>query len=99
MLTYYASTFLDESLSSRDKRGNQHRTGRLSGMIFTRRYFKKGTKIKSERGLITFSWDEDTQEAKAAALAKAITGMEELPGLDENPPLNWVPPSIKERLS
>jgi hypothetical protein len=57
---------------------------------------KKG-KIRAERGLISFSWKEDTQEAKAAALAKVIEGMEELPELDENPPLSWIPAIVKQK--
>lgn len=98
MLTYYAPSFLDESMSHPDKRGNQRRTGRLSGMLFTRSFSRRGSKIRAKRGIVSFSWDEDTQEAKVAALAKAIEGMEELPELDSNPPLNWVPSFIKEKL-
>ena len=36
---YYAPTFLDESLSFPDRRGNQQKTGKLSGMVFVRRFF------------------------------------------------------------
>jgi hypothetical protein len=100
MLTFYAPTFLDESMTHPGKRGHQRPTGKLSGMVFTRRFFRKGNgKIKAERGLVSFSWDQDTQEAKVNALAKAIKGMEELPDLDKNPPLNWIPPIVKEKLT
>lgn len=96
--TFYAPTFLDESRTYPDRRGNTSPTGNLRGMVFARRFSKtKAGKIKSERMLIPFSWEEDTQEAKAAALAKVIEGMEELPGLEKNPPLNWIPDFIKER--
>ena len=98
-LRYYASTFLDESLSFPDKRGNQHKTGKLSGMVFARRFsVTKVGKVKADRELISFSWNEDTDEAKASALAKVIEGMDgELPELDNNPPLNWIPKFIKEK--
>jgi hypothetical protein len=101
MLTYYAPTFIDESMTLPDKRGNQRPTGRLSGMVFTRRFSRtRGGRIKAERGVISFSWKEDTQEAKAAALAKVIEGMEgELPELDSNPPTNFIPAIVKEKLS
>jgi hypothetical protein len=98
MQCYYAPTFLDESLTFPDKKGQQRATGRLSGMVFTRKFFKtKKGKIRAERGLISFSWKEDTQEAKAAALAKVIEGMEELPELDKNPPLSWIPTIVKQK--
>ena len=51
----------------------------------------------AERIVISFSWRKNTEKAKAAALAKAIKGMEELPELDNNPPLNWIPPFVKEK--
>ncbi len=97
---YYAPTFLDESLSFPDRRGNQHKTGRLSGVVFARRFFiSKAGKVRSERELISFAWKEDTQDAKAAALAKVIEKMDgELPGLDDNPPTNWIPEFIKQEL-
>lgn len=95
--TFYAPTYLDESMSYPDKRGNQHPTGRLSGMVFIRKFSKtRSGRWKAERTIISFSWKEDTQKAKAAALAKAIEGMEELPELDGNPPLNWIPPALKQ---
>lgn len=98
-LTFYAPTFFDESLTRPDKHGHQKPTGRLSGMIMTRKFsVTRAGGIKAERDLISFSWNEDTQEAKANALAKAIEGMEELPGLDDNPPLNWIPSLVKEKL-
>lgn len=98
-ITFYAPTFLDESLTRPDKRGDQRPTGRLSGMVFTRRFSKRGAKFKADRGVVSFSWKEDTPEAKTAALVKVIEGMEELPELDDNPPLNWIPKTIKERLN
>lgn len=99
MQCYYAPTFLDESLTFPDKKGHQRATGRLSGMVFTRKFFKtKKGKVRAERGLISFSWDRDTPEAKAAALAKVIEGMDgELPELDSNPPLNWIPTIVKQK--
>jgi len=98
--TYYARTFLDESMSSPDRKGQQHKTGRLSGMVFARKFSRlKGGKIRAERLVLSFTWDRDTQEAKADALAKVITGMDELLGLDENPPLTWIPNVVKEYFS
>ncbi len=96
--TYYAPTFLDESLSRPDRRGNQHATGRLSGCVFARKFsFTKKRTVRAERIVIFFSWDADTQEAKAEALAKVIEYMDgELPELERNPPLNWVPDFIKQ---
>lgn len=99
-LTFYAPTFIDESMTRPDKRGRQEPTGNLRGMVFTRKFSRtRAGKIKAERGIVSFSWDEDTQDAKVAALAKAIDGMEELPELENNPPTGWVPSFIKERLS
>jgi hypothetical protein len=100
-ITFYAPTFIDESMTHPDRRGHQKPTGRLSGMLFTRRFSTtRGGKIRAERGIVSFSWNEDTQEAKAAALEKAIEGMEgELPELDSNPPTNFIPAIVKEKLS
>lgn len=100
-LIFYAPTFLDESLTYPDKHGNKRQTGRLSGMVFARRFSKaKSGKLKAQRLIIPFAWDRDTQEAKAEALAKAIEGMAgELPELDTNPPLNFIPEQVKEKLS
>ncbi len=98
MQLYYAPTFIDGSLTRPDRRGEQHSTGRLSGMVFGRKFFKsRAGKIRAERMVISFSWKEDTQEAKAAALAKVIEGMEELPELDKNPPLSWIPAIVKQK--
>lgn len=95
---YYAPTFIDESLTRPDRGGNQYPTGRLSGMVFGRKFFTTKTgKVRAERVMISFSWGEDTPEAKVTALAKAIEGMEELPELDKNPPLTWIPSFIKEK--
>lgn len=100
MLTYYAPTFIDESLSRPDRGGNQRATGRLSGIMVIRQFFKKRDKIIAKRGIVSFSWEEDTQEAKAAALAKTIEGMEgELPELANNPPISFIPAIVKEKLS
>ncbi len=97
---FYASTFIDESLSPPDRSGKQVSTGRLKGFVFGRKFYKTKTgKIKAERIIIPFSWNEDTEEAKAAALTKAIEGMVELPELDKNPPLNYIPSFIKEKLN
>lgn len=95
MKTYYAPTFLDESRTHPNRKGVSLPTGILKGIIFTRSFSKtpKG-KIKGERGIIFFSWGKDTKEAKAAALKKAIDGMEELERLDENPALDWIPKSL-----
>lgn len=98
-ITFYAPTFLDESMTRPDRRGHQEPTGRLSGMVFTRTFSRRGKKIRAERGAVSFSWGTDTQKAKTKALAKVIAGMEEMLELENNPPLNWIPPSIKERLS
>ncbi len=98
-LTFYAPTFLDESRTYPDKNGNSRNTGIMRGMIFTRTFKRRGSKIVAERGLIPFSWKEDTQEAKVEALAKAIEGMEEMAELDDNPNIGWIPKTIKERLS
>lgn len=99
-LTFYAPTFIDESLTRRDRKGCQKPTGNLSGMVFTRRFsMDRRGRVKAVRGLVSFSWGEDTQAAKAAALAKVIDGMEELPELENNPPIGWVPSFIKEKLS
>ena len=98
MLSYYAPTFLDESLSHPDKKGQQYATGRRSGMIFVRTFSKSRSGFKARRLVISFSWDDDSAEAKATALAKVIDGMEEMPELDKNPPLNWIPKFIKEKL-
>lgn len=98
-ITFYADMFLDESMTYPDKRGNRRHTGKLSGFIFTRTFKRtRNGKIVVERGIVPFSWAEDTQEAKAAAIEKVITGMEVLPGLDENPPLNWIPSFIRKEL-
>lgn len=48
--------------------------------------------------MMSVSWTEDTPEAKAKALTKAIAGMDELPELDRNPPTNWIPKTVKEKL-
>lgn len=98
-VTFYAPTFLDESMTFPDKRGLRRPTGKLSGFVITRRFSKKGSKFRAERGLVPFSWGRDTPKAKITALAKAIEGMEELPGLDENPPLNWIPETVKEKFN
>lgn len=98
-ITYYAPTFLDESMTLPDKRGHSRPTGRLSGFVFTRRFSRRGPrKIVAEIGLVPFSWNEDSQEAKVAALSKVIEGMKELPELDNNPPLDWIPQSVKQEL-
>lgn len=99
VLKFYAPTFFDESMTCPDKKGNQRPTGRLSGFVFTRSFRKRRDKFVAERGLIPFSWGEDTQESKVAALEKVIEGMRELPGLDDNPPLTWIPPFIKQELN
>lgn len=97
---FYAPTFLDESMSHPDRRGNNYAAGRLSGIVMGRKFTKlKSGKIRAERLVISFAWDRDTQEAKAEALAKVIDGMEELPELDNNPPLTWIPQTVKERLA
>lgn len=91
METFYAPTFIDESRSRRGKP-----TGKLRGFVMTRSFYKGSNgKIKSNRGVIPFSWEEDTDEAKAEALSKVITGKKEMPELDENPPLTWVPTNYK----
>lgn len=66
MKTYYSPVFLDESRTYPDKRGNSRPTGKLHGFIMARRFFvtPKG-KIKAERFIVSFSWNEDTYEAKA----------------------------------
>jgi hypothetical protein len=90
MKTYYAPTFIDRSTSSRGKP-----TGKLCGFIFTRSFHKTGAgKIKASRGVVPFSWSEPTDEAKAEALQEAIKGMEELPELDANPPLSFIPSNL-----
>lgn len=68
-------------------------------MVFARRFsVTKTGKVRAEREVISFSWDENTDEAKAAALLKVIEKMDgELPELDENPPLNWIPKFIKDK--
>lgn len=99
-ITFYAPSFLDNSTTFPDRKGRKRPTGNLSGMIFTRRFSKTGgRKITAERGVIPFSWKEDTQAAKVEALAKAIEGMQELPDLDENPPITWIPQTVKEQLT
>lgn len=98
MQLYYAPSFIDESLTYPDRHGQQRPTGRLTGMVFGRKFFKsRSGKIKAERMLLSFSWEQDTQEAKAAALAKVIEGMEELPELDKNPPLSWIPQVVRDK--
>jgi hypothetical protein len=98
MQLYYAPTFIDESLTRPDRRGEQHSTGRLSGIVIGRKFFKsRAGKIRAERMVISFSWEQDTQEAKAEALAKVIEGMEEMPELDNNPPLSWIPAIVKQK--
>lgn len=89
MKTFYSPTFIDESRTYSDKKGNSKPTGKLRGLLLTRRFYKtpKG-KIKAERGVVPFSWKEDTEESKAEALAKAIEGMEEMAELEGNPPLH-----------
>lgn len=91
MKTYYASTFIDQSRTYPDKRGNSKPTGRLSGFLMTRSFYMQGGKRRSSKGIKPFSWSEDTEEAKADALAQAINGMEEMPELDSNPPLDFWP--------
>lgn len=98
-ITFYAPTFLDFSLTRPDRRGCQEPTGDLNGMVFARTFYKKGKSIRARRNLISFSWEADTPDAKADALAKVVEGMEELPELDKNPALNWIPQTVKERLS
>ncbi len=98
MQLYYAPTFIDESLTRPDRRGDQHSTGRLSGIVIGRKFFKsRAGKIRAERIVKSFSWKEDTREAKAEALAKAIEGMEEMPELEKNPPLNWIPQTVRDK--
>jgi hypothetical protein len=98
MQLYYAPTFIDESMTQPDRRGNQYPTGRLSGVVIGRKFFKsRAGKIRAERMVISFSWKKDTQEAKAEALAKVIEGMEELPELEKNPPLNWIPQIVRDK--
>lgn len=73
MKQFYAPTFIDESMTLPDKKGRSRPTGRLSGMVFARKFSRrKGGGVKAERIMISFSWNEDTQEAKTEALAKAI---------------------------
>ncbi len=99
-VTLYAPTFLDMSMTRPDKRGNQRPTGDLSGMVFARTFSTmRGCRIRASRNVISFSWNEDTADAKAVALAKVIEGMDEHSGLDSNPPLNWIPQTVKEKLS
>lgn len=94
METFYAPTFIDESINSRGKP-----TGKLSGLIMTRSFFRTGSgKIKVSRGVIPFHWSEDTEEAKGSALQEAIKGMKEMAELDENPPLTFIPKSLEESL-
>lgn len=96
MKTYYAPSFIDESRTYPDKNGNSRPTGKFSGMVMTRRFYVTPTgKIKAERGIVPFSWQEDTKESKATALSDAIKGMEEMPELDENPPLDFIPKGLK----
>ena len=100
MLSFYAPTFIDESLTMPDKKGRQEPTGRLSGILIGRQFSKsRSGRIKASRIVKSFSWDEDTQEAKVEALAKAIDGMEELPELENNPPISWIPDLVKQALN
>lgn len=93
---FYAPTFMDESMTAPDKRGNQRPTGKLSGFVFARKFTRHKTgRIKAERMLLPFSWKEDTQEAKVAALSRVIDGMTEMEELDGNPPLTWIPDVVK----
>jgi hypothetical protein len=96
MKTYYAPTFIDESRTHPDKKGNSRPTGKLKGFVMTRRFSltPKG-KIRAERGVVPFQWSEDTEEAKAEALSKVIEGMEEISELDANPPLIFIPQNIQ----
>lgn len=99
ILTFYAPTFLDFSMTYPDKKGNCRSTGNLEGMILSRTFKRRRNgKIVGQREIRPFSWKEDTQAAKIAALAKAIEGMEELSELDDNPREEWVPAIVKERL-
>lgn len=96
-ITFYAPTMLDLSMTRPDKKGRQHPTGNLNGMIFTRTFRRRGENIKASRGIISFSWGE-RPGAKEEALLKALGDMEELHDLDSNPPLNWIPSIVKEKL-
>jgi hypothetical protein len=98
-LRFYAPTFLDFSMTCPDKKGNKKPTGKLEGFILARTFSRRRSgKIKAERNIIPFKWNEDSEEAKVEALAKVIEGMEELPELDDNPRLEWIPAIVKERL-
>lgn len=100
MKTYYAPTFIDESRTFPNKKGESRPTGVLRGMIMTRRfYLTPKKKIAATRGVVPFSWLEDTVEAKTESLRKAVKGMEELPELDENPPLDFIPEVVNSTLS
>ena len=99
MKIYYAPTFLDESRTYPDKKGNSRPTGKLRGMIMTRRFFlASNNKIKAERGMVPFSWKEDTAKSKAEALEKVIKDMQEMSELDNNPPLDFIPERVKKLL-
>jgi hypothetical protein len=92
MKTYYAPTFIDNSISFRGKP-----TGRLSGFVLTRSFYRTGAgKIKATRGVVPFAWSEDTDEAKANALQIAIRGLEEMAELDGNPPLHAIPARLNK---
>lgn len=99
-ITFYAPTCIDMSMTFPDKRGVQKPTGDLSALIFTRTFTStgKGNNIKASRGIVSISWKKDKPEAKAEAFAKAVHGLEELEGLDRNPPVSWIPQIVKEKL-
>lgn len=99
MKTYYSPTFLDESLTYPNKKGESRPTGKLRGFVFTRSFYKTlSGKIKATRSILPFSWEEDTDESKGRALEKVVEGMEELEGLEKNPSLDWIPKQVRELL-
>ena len=94
--TFYSPTCIDESRSYPDKKGNSRKTGKLNAFVCTRTFTKteNSKKVTVKRGLISISWNEDTEDSKAIAFKKALKGLEELAWLEDNRPLAEIPAEV-----
>ena len=87
---FYAPTYL----ADRDKQ---------SGTVFTRVFRlieKRNGKrhIEAQHGYRFFSWSKKSKKSEGAALAEAIGSMKEMKGLENNPPITFIPNHIERWL-
>jgi hypothetical protein len=98
-LTYYAPSLLN---FSHDLRGKK--TGDLRATIFTRTFRlieqRNGKRhIDATRGFEFVRWDKDSDHTMRVAVAAAVKDLKELKGLDENPPLYFIPDAVERALN